>query len=98
MFEEDKNVIQFLKQYEKICNIYGYQICACGCCNSPYLNHTIGDYEIEDIEIKESELIFTLIKRNEEGKYITYKYQTIKDLESKCKEYYKEMNKNEIKN
>ena len=95
MYKEDENVIQFLKQYEKICNLYGYQICACGCCNSPYLNNLVGNYEIEDIEMNNEILQFTLIAKDEfDDGYLRYTHKKIEDLEEKCKEYYKKMEEN----
>lgn len=34
---EREKVIEFLKEYKRICEKFGIVIGACGCCNSPWL-------------------------------------------------------------
>lgn len=43
--EEKDKIVQFLKEYEKLCQKYDMGLCGCGCCDSPFL--TIKDESCE---------------------------------------------------
>ena len=33
----NKKVIEFLREYEKLCRKYGLELAGCGCCGSPWV-------------------------------------------------------------
>ena len=42
--------IEFLKEYEKLCQKYKMGISACGCCDSPFLINHENEVEITNIK------------------------------------------------
>lgn len=47
-----KKIMEFLKEYEKLCQKYGMGIEGCGCCGSPFIGSQVSDinyYENENI-------------------------------------------------
>lgn len=53
MNEEIKNIIKYLKEYEKLCQKYKMGLKGCGCCGSPYLDF-FGDVDIDYVNYDKS--------------------------------------------
>lgn len=64
--------LEFLKEYEKICQKYNIGLDSCGCCGSPYLN--LNDIkDINDIYYNKQLKCITLeLHYNNEGEYVPY--------------------------
>lgn len=63
MLKIKDNVIDFLKEYEKLCQKYNMGLKGCGCCGSPYLYiiHNNEDFDcIDDINFDEKKHIITI--------------------------------------
>ncbi len=54
-----KNVYDFLKEYEKLCQKYSVSIGGCGCCGSPFINYAEDQY-IENIKFNQEKGIIEI--------------------------------------
>lgn len=69
MIKINKNHINFLKEYEKLCKKYNMGLCGCGCCESPYLVD-YNDEKCSYVEYLEN------ININDEGEVTINPYHT----------------------
>ena len=91
------DVLEYLKEYEKLCKQYGKTIGGCGCCGSPFIELRNNDgrpYYVQDIELVDNKLNFTLKQdfySNEEGTYFYKENLNLKWLESFINNNFKEV-------
>lgn len=67
----EEKILEFLKEYEKLCQKYDMGISSCGCCGSPYIRTE--DNFISDIYYNEESKCITLeFHYDKTGDYVPY--------------------------
>ena len=76
-------LIEYLKEYEALCQKYDIEISSCGCCNSPYLTEKFEEVEVENIDFdrKTKKLKFS-IKYGDYDYYYNKLIRTNIDIET----------------
>ena len=90
MKKELQKIYNYLVEYEKLCNKYGWNIWGCGCCESPLLSNywdKENNFRVEEIKYDGKKIYFSFVDKTEYIKEY-YGYKTIEKMDLKqLKEY-----------